>query len=406
MSDANKNMNGHIIGICLFLGLFIPHTHMALLLINPFLCVLLFFRFKSKTTKDINRIKFLFSALIIMSMTINTAFIYHASYKFILTGLNFLLLLFCFPFVSEDKIPNIYFYIFVSFIFLSQLIYLIHIPLLEYFIEKIYPIPETVEGYIHYIQKNIRINNVYNFRLSGIYYNPNQTGRYLCLITLAFLLNNHERKFPFYIGFLIITSLSILFTGSRTSMLVYSLIVFMFLWRNSKIQKATKLGVVAVVITAFVPLFFVKGTQYRGFDIASGIDYSALPKWNTFVDYLQQDNSVFHFIFGYANLDSFEPERYNSLRIFDSEFGNMFYSYGLLGFVLLLFFYFSVYKLFDKKDRIFFLILLWSITSSILLSYRMSFLTMLLMSHFTVRGMNSRKKVSDRVNGRRNNPKS
>ena len=75
------------------------------------------------------------------------------------------------------------------------------------------------------------------------------------------------------------------------------------------------------------------------------------------------------------------PSSYTILGIFDSEYGNVIYAYGFLGFLLIILFYIRCFRLTEKRDRIFYVILLWCISSTVLFSFRMSFVFLMLLSH-------------------------
>ena len=379
-----ERIESRLLGIFLLLGLFLPHTSTVFLAINPIMCLVLYlvFRYKNKSEyRAFGLIKFLLCAVIIISLFASLAFIRHSSIKYLLSSIYLLLLVFTFPFVGRSKIPNAFFYVAISYILLSQLIYLFEFHAIERVLELLYPISENDMNSFEYMTRNISTSNIFRFRLGGLFHNPNQCSRYVCLITAAFLVDRPYEKLKNVLPFVFLVVFSVVLTGSRSGLVVISLIIGMFVYGNSSIKKNFKYAMFLGALMIIIPLFITGSDTFRGFNISQGFNNSTNVKWTVFMDYLSQDNSPFHLLFGYADISTFSPTYTWVFGIFDSEYGNLVYCYGFLGFFLVAAFYFKAIVASPKQCRFFYLMLLWMITSTILMSYRMSFLFMLFLSH-------------------------
>lgn len=397
---AVEQKKGGIVGVCLLLGLFVPHTSTLLMLINPILCLLLFFNNSSKFPKQTRGIVFGLCFVILISLIASAMFNYHESTKYAISAVNLLLLLVCFPLSDGEVIPNIYFYIAILYIILSQLAYVFHVSSLISFYERFYPIGADDENVYAYMQENIDSSTVFSYRLGGLFHNANQSARYVCVISAAFFALNKAEKVKKNLLYIILSLSCVLMTGSRTGLVVYSMSFLLFLHINPNVVKRTEFLIYMMIVIFVLPLFIVGSSQIRGFNISQGFQDSANSKWYVFMDYLRQDNSIFHLLFGYADARLFHPSSAAFIRIFDSEYGDLIFDYGFLGFIFVVGFYIKCFRLCEKKDRIFFISLLWMITSTVLLSYRMRFVFMLLLSVFVARGINQSNgcKVHDSKN--------
>lgn len=384
----NIGSYSHFVGVCLLLGLFVPHTSIMLMLINPILCLLLFFNNSLKFPVQTRGIVFGLCFVIFVSLIFSALLYNHESSKYFLATISLLLLLICFPLSNGCSIPKMYFYIAISYIFLSQLVYVFHVSSLISFFERFYPIgADDVNAYT-YMLENIDISSALNYRHGGLFHNANQTARYICVISVAFFALYKDEKVKDILLYIILSLSSILMTGSRTGLVVYSLSFLLFLHINPNVVKRTEFLIYIVIVIFVLPLFIVGSSQIRGFNISQGFEDSANIKLDVLKDYFSQNNSIFHLLFGYSDTKLFVPTTSTIMSIFDSEYGDLIFDYGFLGFILVIGFYIKCFRLCEKKERIFFISLLWMITSTVLLSYRMSFVFMLLLSVFVARGIN------------------
>lgn len=382
----------HLLGVAMLLGLFLPHTSTALMAINPLMLLMLYYINKKEGNTSFSIVKFLLCSVIFISFFYSFITVSHESDKYIRASAFLMMLIMFFPFTGTSQIHSSYFFIAIGFILFTQLIYLFNLPSLQATLERLYPVEELTAKSFEYMTENISNSNIFNFRLGGVFRNPNQCARYICLISAGYLADRHNenlRKIGLYV---LLSFISVLLTGSRTGLVVLSLIIFVFLYRNHSIKRNIKVALVLLVMIAIVPSFFAGSTRFRGFNVSQGFNDSANVKWYVLMDYLSQHNSPFHLLFGYGDVKTFQPLNINVLPIFDSEYGELIYTYGFVGLILVVIFYFKSIRLCRKENRLFFIILLWAITSTILLSYRMSFLFMLFLSHFVSLNNSSRIK--------------
>ena len=226
--DMYNLRNNHFVGIAMLLGLFVPHTSVLLMAINPLLTALLFVFVRRREKSGFGVMKFLICSVIIVSLISSSLFLPHDSYKYIVASVFFMMLMFFFPFIGQQRIPNIYYYISIGIILFSQLIYLFNLPSIQIIIEILYPISETDLNSFEYMTENINAGNIFGFRLGGVFRNPNQCARYASLITAAYLADRSNESLRKTGPFILLALSSVLFTGSRTGLAVISLIIFVF----------------------------------------------------------------------------------------------------------------------------------------------------------------------------------
>ena len=143
----------------------------------------------------------------------------------------------CFPFVGKVQVRNTYLYVCLAYIFISQIVYLLGIPGLTAFFDRLYPITdELMQHKYDNIQSNIGYGTMLDFRLGGIYHNSNHCSKYLTMLMAFFLSLNYSKKSKKVIYFILIAYGGILLTGSRTGFVVGSLIVYFGFIRNNKIS--------------------------------------------------------------------------------------------------------------------------------------------------------------------------
>ena len=382
--DYNRGIRRHVLGICMLLALFLPHIVTPLLLVNPIMCLYLFFTEKRISRPlSIKLLRILFCAIIVISTALSINNGLHSSNKYILMAVNLVLLMICFPFIGRQAIPKVYYYISIIFIIGSQIVYLIGYEPLELLYEYLYPVTgENDTRVFNYMKENITFGRVFNFRLGGLFHNPNQASRFITTLVAMFLVDYSKEKFATVFRFLILAFLSILLTGSRTGFVVIFLLTGYYLYKLETISKQLKAGLYIFLLFIFMPIFLIAASEsIRGLDVSEGMNDSFAYKIEVFVDYLRQPNSFRQLLIGHADPETFRPSSSTTIDILDSEYGNMVYSYGFLGLIVILAFYFVCWKYTSKQGRIYYFILLWLITSSILFSYRMCFLFMFFLSH-------------------------
>lgn len=375
-SNEPTDKISHIIGICLLLGLLIPHTSPLLLLVNPIMVIGLFLTTQRK------RIYLEARGVLIIVLCISFLFNISsiASVKSILAFANLCILFALFPFVGSRRIPIEYYCIGLGTILFSQIVYIFHIDPIIVFLERVYPISEIDSNSYENMISSIEVNNATAYRLGGVFRNPNQCSRYITLTFSAFLIDSEwKRHRKVIVVFTFLSFLSVLLTGSRTGFVVFIGIILIGLISDDHISTFVKNYIFILIIVA-TTIISASKLGFRGFNVAQGFENSANSKWSVLIDYLNQSNSIFHLLFGNFDISTFRPSLNIYMSKFDSEYGELIYTYGFIGLVSVLWFYLSTYRRVSRQSRIIFVVLLWMISSTILLSYRMSFLFMLVLS--------------------------
>ncbi len=374
--DSISSKKEHFLGIAILLGFLLPHSNTLFLLVNPILCLLLVASYPR------TRHMYPFALVVVMSITICTILnIQDASQKAFLSTITIILYLICFPFVGQTRIRNVYLYIGLGYIIFSQLVYLFGISSLSNIFEQIYPLSEEDASYNTYVsmRDNLGFGTLFDYRLGGIYHNGNHTARYITFLLALFLINNQNRKSRSVLVFSAVAYAGVLLTGSRTGFIVLSLILYFGLFRQQLYSKSLKYIFVSFLIIGIVYLLY-SGFSLRGFDVESGFHNSANSKWYTFIYYLENENSIVALLLGHLDPSLFKGQYGLSLPMFDSEYGNIFYCYGFIGFMAFIYCFYKLFKRIDKSYRFFFFVCLWMISSTIIVSFRAFFIFMLFLS--------------------------
>lgn len=371
-------INDNLCGIVLLLGLFIPHTSTVLMCINPLMCIWMTFLYRHNIRSGSRVVQL----VLIASMTISYLFnIINSSIevKQLLAGINLALLIFCFPFITDHGIKNGYLFLSIGIIILSQLVFVLHISPVIAIIDRLYPVGEEyMAGYDYYLE-SIDLSNTFGWRSAGLFRNSNQTAKYVTVILGVFLVEN-KRFTLSSVVFVFVSLLSILLTGSRTGLIIcLGLFMLSILQRNKKGILARGFWPIFVLLLILFVLFG-SNLSFRNLQVTEGLDNSVNVKANVLQDYLEQDLSVFQFLFGNADSSRYVASSGSMLNKFDAEYGYLIYKFGFIGFSLFLLFWIDLFKTTPKRQRFLFTLLLWGITSSILMAYRSAFIFMFIMS--------------------------
>lgn len=386
------NTKQNIVGICFILAFILPQEGL-LLFVNPvlvFLCAYLFF-----DRKQVTIFQYLFCGIIFLSFlfNINETFSFKAFARALMIAELFLF----FPFLQHDiQIKHTYIYVIFIYIFLSQIAYLINFSPAISFYETFYPYEGTVSAYSKEHLSTITIDDLYARRLGGLFHNPNQCARYLCVILIVFLLENKKHKNTRLLIGIIPIFIAIFITGSRTGLFTAIGILLYYLYFSSNIIRKWKIIVIPIVIISLVSIYSMGGQEYRSLDISSGLENSLDYKWRHFIQYIDNQSSIPKLLFGIFD-DSIWSQKNG---IFDSEYGTLICTYGILGASVLVLFYVSLFKRTTYINMLIFIVLLWAISSTIIFSFRMSFIFMFLLSKYTQKEIRINHKKQTYATGR------
>lgn len=366
----------HFVGIGLVLGFLLPHTSTAFQLVNPLLC--LFYQcFKQ------NRVYYKWNWLVLVPvlLTLLINLTQGVTAKALISCLTIMLYFACFPIVGRVKIHIFYFYFILGFILLSQVAYAFDIAFMERILNTYYPISEEDVAAIHQ-QNTVNAENMMNYRLGGLFHNPNQCARYLTFLMAGFLILNYEKPMRKLLPYIIISYYAVLLTGSRTGFVVASLILIIYLFIGKNITNLWRIVVVVGAVAAFGIFTWLGSDTIRGFNVIQGFGNSANLKMDTFNYYLSSENSITKILLGYLDVSRFDNIMSTTyvMNKFDSDYGSIIFCYGFVGFFAILLFFFTIFRRMNANGRLFFILLLWMYSSTIVASFRALFLFMLLLS--------------------------
>lgn len=369
----DKKMS-NLVGIGLILGFLLPHTSNALLLVNPLFC-LMFQCFKQ------NRVFFKKNWSIIIPLLITLVLnIGQVDIKSQLSFAAILLYVFCFPFVVNVRINNIFLYFILFVVLLSQMAYVFRIPTLSNFFDTYYPISEQGLNEFQNMVYKVGVGNMFNFRHGGLYRNSNICSKSICFLLMFFLYNNKGRGIKKIILFVVTSMFIIVLTGSRTGFFVGGLTIMLYLFLRADIKSYWKWGAAIVFSSFFIYLIVSNVGGYRALDLESAWEGSGNSKWRVFIEYISGENSVVRLLFGYFDTSRWEKPYADILSQFDSDYGDLIFAYGIIGFTSFMYFFYSIFRRVEKMGKAFFILLLWMISSTVVTSYRFFFIYMLMLS--------------------------
>ena len=363
----------HFLGLAIVVAFLLPHTSILFLLVNPLLCLLLLL---SSGRRWLN-IVFIPLVPIFIATVLNLEV---AQMKAIQSTAAIMLYFACFPFVSSMRMRNGYLYFIFGVIFLSQIVYLLGLPYIGQLIDRIYPLSEENVATIKYGRSHATFANVFDYRYGGLYHNANQCSKYLTMLLAFFLINNRDERMSKITPFVVFAYLSVLLGGSRTGFVVATIIIYFAFFRKRKLSNNYKLIIGTLALIGFIYFMQRAVGTVRGLDIERGMSGSVNVKWETFMFHLITEKSILGLLFGHLDTGLFEGRYGLTMNHFDTEYGNLVFCFGLIGFFSVFVFWYMVYKRLDSYNRIFLVNLLWVITSTIVCSYRTFFVFMLLLS--------------------------
>lgn len=264
--------------------------------------------------------------------------------------------------------------LFISvFLILSQFAYIFGIIGVTQLIDTIYPLNEEQIVWTHRSISDVNELSIVNIRAGGIYRNPNQYSKYLNLLYVL-VLNVRIKSYTKYLislAFLI----SILLTGSRAGLIIFILInLLQLLTKNNSRLLFIFIGIVVYTISRYFTL--------RSFDISSGFSSGSLTKRLPNIDYILQHLNVKSLFIGNFYNEGTISNLLSNNFMFDSDFLSIFFSFGLMGLVILTIIYYKLLKL--SKIKYIAPIFLYSITGGIVfdLNYFILINVILLLAQF------------------------
>jgi hypothetical protein len=384
-----------IFNTALVLGFFMPLTSIMAQLINGLLPLILFVLLVDKKKITLNKYAIVFFATIYISFTINIFIGDIITNKSIMRIFSFALLFLLFPFTSYVRVHNMILYGILLFIFLSQIAYVQGIGPLVSFFDFYFPYEGDRVGFSsdYLLQSAGDLDSIVNRRYGGLYHNPNQAVRYVSVVLTLFLIENKSASILRILPFITLAFISIILSGSRTGIIVLVVLVIIqyvfFRMKNFNIKFFLSLLLFMLfVMGAYV---FTASFDLRIFNISSGVEGSIGTKIDWFFKFINQLDSSVRMLFGHYSTDNISKY---GIILLDSEWGETIYCFGIVGAIVLANFYIHLYKTKDRNLQFCLLILLWGISSTVIFSFRMSFLFMLILSnYYSLYQFNKRKKL-------------
>jgi len=391
----NFNMNkskinikdGHIIGIILTLSILLPHVS-VLYLFNPI--ILIYLALKYSKIKRINYLQISMIILIFISFIWNLLYGVELSNKSLLRAFYISELILFFPFVSNIRIPNSYLYLIISVILMSQLSYILNVGFLINLFNSIYPYTGEELYYTssYLIEKSSTISSISDFgliRYGGLFYNSNVCMKYVSLILIVFVIENKGVYFKKHMIFYTLVIISSILASSRTGFVIILFAVILgYYLKNNKLNFKNIFFIFSFSLLLLLLLYVSFGDEIRLFQISEGFEEegSISLKYNNFIYYWNKIYDLRQVIVGNFNIDSLKELYDTPFSMFDSEWGNSVYCYGI--FFTLFYIAFLIKKIKNLKGMNFIavLILLWIISSTILFSYRTSFAFLFVLSKY------------------------
>lgn len=283
--------------------------------------------------------------------------------------------LFIFLFVYRGKDDRSYYMsewaIFAIFltVLLSQIVITLNIEPFASLIKDIY-IEDQDDIYVGDIAD--MVNSAY-YRAGGFLGNANQCAKFCNLIFAMYLtLFDHKKiNIPIFITYLSI----IVLAGSRTGMIVSLALVSIYVYQKIKKSKKntnTIIFIITISIIAFGIQYFLSSYFYnmRIINIEDGIENSLYSKTNAlnfYYDYTLYNEEWGHYFIGnfYSSLSNvFMQNNLISLGKFDSDIGYLFYSYGIIGLIIIGVCTIIKYKR-TKTSPYYYPIFLWIISAAV-----------------------------------------
>ena len=202
-----------------------------------------------------------------------------------------------------------------------------------------------------------------DFRSGSIFMNPNVYMVIPC--TYLGLVFQKLLKKPNILGYLLVAStvVSLLLTGSRTSIVVFFLILIMYLYNNNDYGRIKWIVLFPIFVLVIWVMFFSSLSEtYRAFDIASGLGGSFGAKIKLLGRYFLENNPLYFVTGSLGSNKSFST---------DFEWGHIYSCFGIVGLI----WYIRFLKVFKRNNTnysflcnsVLFIVLCIGLTASVVL---------------------------------------
>lgn len=375
-----------LVGITLVVSVLLPHVA-ALYIVNPLL--LLYLAFKYPRSGQLSILQILMVLLIICSLVWNMFYGIPIDSKSMIRGVYIIELLIFFPYIGNVNFRNIYIYIIVSVILLSQLAYVYGLGSIIGIIDILYPytgdvVSESTDYLLEHSADATSLSDLQNIRFGGLFHNSNQCMKYISMCAVIYAIENYRSSIKIQIPFWIIVFSSAFLSGSRTGfVIVFATVALMLIFRKKQEISLKTLFVSALLVCGvFYLASEVLSSQFRMFDLKSGTSAggSISFKYANFAYYNNLVTEARQLIVGNFDVDSIRVVYHTPFSQFDSEWGNAVYFYGYIFIVVYFCFLAKTIGKLKGVNLIALLLFFWVISSTVLFSYRTSFAFFLILS--------------------------
>jgi len=380
----------HLIGIVFFLSILLPHVG-VLYLANPIILLILGCKYNSKRYRPATCTFAV--VLLIISFLWNMISGIPIDNKSIVRLIYIVEIFLFFPFCASNcKIPNIYIYAVLILILISQICCIYGITAVSNIFDVIYPYGGEDEsmsnaGKMASAANATSVIQLQDIRFGGLFHNSNQLMKYVSLCGIVFSIENFDREFKQVWPFLVLLLVSAFFAGSRTGFFI--VVLTLAFWATNK--KSNNVSFKTLFITGGILLFIyyiisVISPDFRVLKLGEGSHDSIGTKFYNLQYYWNVVDSVRALAVGnVASSTTTIRELYGApFSIFDSEWGDLFYCYGLFFCIVYVTFLIYVVKSLNGYYKIAALCLLWIVSSTVLGSFRTSFAFLFILSKYYI----------------------
>jgi hypothetical protein len=191
------------------------------------------------------------------------------------------------------------------------------------FIENIYVsnrIVTTTTRHLNLADKTLGTS----FRSGSIFLNPNVYMVYPLIFLLFFLEARLAKKKSIYNVWIFFTFVSLFLTGSRSSLIISIVIVLLYINNFKVVISLLTFFLLILSILSFYDIFSIS-INSRWFQVQEGLFDSLAVKFNGFIYYLKNVDSIWLFLFGSL------ATKFSSIQI-DMEIGYILLWFGILGY--------------------------------------------------------------------------
>ena len=374
----------HFFNISLVLFFILPQNGLLYYFV-PASMVLLTDWSKSQKTNLRSLVIILIGSLFLtLLMNISSSWVTVKSY---LKLVELVILLICFGKLRSFTIIKGYLIFLVLYLIIFQFAFQLNVPFISQLMQEIYPLTaDELEQYA--FRQDLGFSDIggASARLGGIYYNSNNCASFLEMLLLLVVNEREQFKKGMFVILVSLVVFGIISTGSRTSMLVLAiLLMFMFAQGNKSDKRMVFIFMIAAIV-----YFLAYGSSMRMFMVKEGMDDSFLVKVGILIDYITTTVSPFRLLFGCLSGSYLVYALGRQFPGTDFDIGDVTVAYGIVFFVLLLFFIWYLYKNLGRY-KTFLCILIWCFSNTIFMSYRASALFLLITSMYYTKNILERK---------------